>query len=605
MDYSFNFSVLMSVYNVEKYLSEAIESLINQTIGFEENIELIIVDDGSSDNSKEIALKYQEKYPDNIQVISKPNGGQPTVFNLGIKHLHGKYVNFLDSDDILSPNAFEEVYAFFEEHYDEVDLVSIPLMYFGRKTGDHYLNYKYKSTRVIDLVEEPNNPQLSISSAFIKNEALDGLEFNTRIPHGHDAEVVNKILLNKKKLGVVNTATYYYRKRDSIASITDNASHKEEFYTPLLKYLYLSLIDYTLEKEGTVPKFIQYMIIYNIQWYYDTTDFPEFFSENQIEEFWECLYKILSYIDEDVINDRIVIRKIYVRTFLMYIKNHKDFYIDVDRSSSVVDCGLDVDGSGSVVDCGHDLDESDSPKSSQADVILKTGDFILNDMNKHNIYFYDIRIQDGFLRIYGSFTSSCNYDTLSIEATQTFEDGSKETFKAEKDLEKSHIRRIFGIDWHYRYHFKFKMPLVEKDSIFTFNLIYEEDSNRVVMNNHIRFKDDALWFKHIDHMVNENYILIACDDSFKVTPFTYEKYNEIREELYTHIQDLINTNKALTRQNKRLENRNENLKNRNEKLKENLAKSRAKNKEIVNSTSWKITEPLRKSKHLLNHKDKS
>ena len=171
MDYSFKFSVIMSVYNVEKYISEAIDSLINQTIGFEENIELIIVDDGSPDNSKEIALKYQEKYPNNIKVLSKSNGGQASAFNLGIKHVHGKYVNFLDSDDVLSSNAFEEVYDFFEEHSDEVDLVSIPLMYFERKTGDHILNYKFKSTRVIDLIEEPYNPQLSISSAFVKKES--------------------------------------------------------------------------------------------------------------------------------------------------------------------------------------------------------------------------------------------------------------------------------------------------------------------------------------------------------------------------------------------------------------------------------------------------
>ena len=62
MAYEFKFSVLMPIYNVEKYLAEAIDSLINQSIGFEENIELVIVDDGSPDNSKDIALKYQEKY---------------------------------------------------------------------------------------------------------------------------------------------------------------------------------------------------------------------------------------------------------------------------------------------------------------------------------------------------------------------------------------------------------------------------------------------------------------------------------------------------------------------------------------------------------------
>ena len=64
MGNDFEFSVLMPIYNVEKYLADAIDSLINQSIGFEENIELVIVDDGSPDNSKDISLKYQEKYPE-------------------------------------------------------------------------------------------------------------------------------------------------------------------------------------------------------------------------------------------------------------------------------------------------------------------------------------------------------------------------------------------------------------------------------------------------------------------------------------------------------------------------------------------------------------
>ena len=71
MGNDFEFSVLMPIYNVEKYLADAIDSLINQSIGFEENIELVIVDDGSADNSKDIAFKYQEKYPVNIKVFSK------------------------------------------------------------------------------------------------------------------------------------------------------------------------------------------------------------------------------------------------------------------------------------------------------------------------------------------------------------------------------------------------------------------------------------------------------------------------------------------------------------------------------------------------------
>ena len=265
MSSNFIFSVLMPIYNVEKYLAESIDSLINQSIGFEENIELVIVDDGSPDNSKEIALKYQEKYPNNIKVFSKSNGGQASAFNFGLKHLNGKYVSFLDSDDRISSNAFEEAYHFLEKYEDEVDIVSIPMVYFENRTGPHILNYKFDSTRVIDLNKEPYTPQLSLASSFVKKEALEGFEFDTLLPHGYDALVLNKILLDKKKLGVMDSCTYFYRRRENNTSMINVAHHKKEYYNYLLKNLYINLIDYSKEKEGHVPQFIQYMMAISSQ----------------------------------------------------------------------------------------------------------------------------------------------------------------------------------------------------------------------------------------------------------------------------------------------------------------------------------------------------
>ncbi len=69
--YQFKFTVVTPVYNVEEYLEETLESVLSQTIGFEENIQMILVNDGSPDNSEEICLKYQKKYPDNIIYLKK------------------------------------------------------------------------------------------------------------------------------------------------------------------------------------------------------------------------------------------------------------------------------------------------------------------------------------------------------------------------------------------------------------------------------------------------------------------------------------------------------------------------------------------------------
>ena len=96
----------MPVYNVEKYLEEAILSVINQTIGFKENIQLIIVNDGSPDNSEKIALKYEKMYPENIVYIKQKNAGVSSARNKGFEYVEGEYVNFMDSDDKWDLKAF-------------------------------------------------------------------------------------------------------------------------------------------------------------------------------------------------------------------------------------------------------------------------------------------------------------------------------------------------------------------------------------------------------------------------------------------------------------------------------------------------------------------
>ena len=103
----------MAVYNVEQFLEEAIESIINQDIGFYNNVQLILVDDGSKDKSALICDEYAGKYPNNIIVIHKENGGVASARNEGLKYVQGRYINFMDSDDKLTHNVLSAVFNFF------------------------------------------------------------------------------------------------------------------------------------------------------------------------------------------------------------------------------------------------------------------------------------------------------------------------------------------------------------------------------------------------------------------------------------------------------------------------------------------------------------
>ena len=102
--------MVIPIYNTGRYLEETFESVIGQTIGFEKHIQMILVNDGSTDNSEEICLRYKEKYPQNIVYVKQENGGVSAARNTGMKYVRGKYVNFLDSDDKWEKHAFTHVF---------------------------------------------------------------------------------------------------------------------------------------------------------------------------------------------------------------------------------------------------------------------------------------------------------------------------------------------------------------------------------------------------------------------------------------------------------------------------------------------------------------
>ena len=95
----FKISVVIPVYNVELYVAETIESVIRQDIGFEENVQIVLVNDGSPDGSGQICEEYAKRYPENIQYVYQENAGVSVARNTGMDYIKGKYVNFLDSDD--------------------------------------------------------------------------------------------------------------------------------------------------------------------------------------------------------------------------------------------------------------------------------------------------------------------------------------------------------------------------------------------------------------------------------------------------------------------------------------------------------------------------
>ena len=100
-------SIIVPVYNVEKYIEKCLNSLVNQTL---EDIEIILVNDGSTDKSQTIIEQYQKKYPDVIKAYSTKNGGAAKARNYALEHVTGEYIGFVDSDDYISEEMYEKLY---------------------------------------------------------------------------------------------------------------------------------------------------------------------------------------------------------------------------------------------------------------------------------------------------------------------------------------------------------------------------------------------------------------------------------------------------------------------------------------------------------------
>ena len=298
----FKFSVVIAAYNSDLWISKTINSLINQTLDFEKNIQIIIVNDASTDKTGQICQGFKAKYPKNIKyIVNEENLGPSATRNIGLKQASGKYINFLDSDDYVSSTTFRSILNFFNKYYKEVDLVSIPIYFFGGKKGEHPLNFKYNKDKIVNLFENPNHIQLSSSSCFFKREAIGDLKFDENISVSEDVIFINQLLLKNPNIGLCIGGKYYYRKRDDKSSLIDNSSLNKEYFNNRAQHYFKFLIDKSIEMYGEVPLFIQYTIMYDLQWLFGISSVNNILTIVELKQLRKQLYEIMQYIDDEVI----------------------------------------------------------------------------------------------------------------------------------------------------------------------------------------------------------------------------------------------------------------------------------------------------------------
>lgn len=249
---------------MSKYLSEAINSVVKQTLG-KENIQIILVNDGSNDDSEKIAVQWQKKYPKNIVYIYQKNQGVSAARNNGLQYAKAPYINFLDGDDKWSPTAFKTALSYFEKD-PGLAVVSCKMCFFDAQKGDHPLNFKFGKNQVTDIYNDYDYSQLHVTSSFIRKEMIGNIKFDQTLRYSEDAKFLGEVLLNSGgKIAFINTP-FFYRKRKDNSSALDTMPSQPDYYIDVPQKVYEYHMNESVKKHGIVIPYFQTTFMYDNQW---------------------------------------------------------------------------------------------------------------------------------------------------------------------------------------------------------------------------------------------------------------------------------------------------------------------------------------------------
>lgn len=335
-NYEYKLSVVVIVYNTEYYLEECLDSLVNQTL---DSMEIICVNDGSTDNSLNVLNKYAKKY-DNIKVIDQENAGGANAGNRGLKEAKGEYVALVDSDDIVVEDAYEKMYNKAKETNSDI---------VGGKPNIYLLNYQrsvYYNHDIWDC-EKTIKPDEYLDIYYdvfywdkiYRRKLIE--EHDIYMIPGKlyaDAPMVFKAYFYANKITLIPDIVYYWRKRDleainegdSYTSITKNLLDIDNMHDRLITYYYLKEYFNEAGKEKGFDDFIK---LYLERFFYPINGIIK--DENFKKTYLKELTPILEDI-EDIYNNKLDIK---YNLFIYFILNNQidtleefiNFYLD-DRN---------------------------------------------------------------------------------------------------------------------------------------------------------------------------------------------------------------------------------------------------------------------------------
>lgn len=214
-------SVIVPIYNVEKYLDKCLDSLVHQTL---QEIEILAINDGSPDQSQKIIDRYVQEYPDKVVGLIKPNGGIASVRNYGIEHATGEYIGYLDGDDYVEPEMFEKLYEAAKREDADVSICNFYFTYEDHE--EPFTEGPYSSCKEMMIKLHAVLWNKIYRTDFVKelgNRFIEGYRYE-------DASYMYKLAPHMKKFVFVDEPLLHYVQRPGSSMASHNHKVKEVVY---------------------------------------------------------------------------------------------------------------------------------------------------------------------------------------------------------------------------------------------------------------------------------------------------------------------------------------------------------------------------------------
>ena len=217
-------SIIIPVYNTEKYLSKFLDSVLNAVSKLNFGVEILLINDGSTDQSEIVIEEYQNRYPDCIYSYSKPNGGLSSVKNYGLDRAKGRYVSFIDSDDYIESEMFSDMMNQALAASADAIVCDIKLVY---DNGAERIWSCTNATKAEVYEAVIDMPMMASScNKIIKRKLFSEIRFPVGI-NNEDIAVTPIVLGRAKKIIAINKPYYNYYQRSG--SIQNNTFSEKRF----------------------------------------------------------------------------------------------------------------------------------------------------------------------------------------------------------------------------------------------------------------------------------------------------------------------------------------------------------------------------------------